>query len=44
MESEECIKLDKTMKVPEKYCYGNETDICRVKYEMRHELDHLCEQ
>lgn len=31
------------MKVPEKDCYGNETDICRVKYEMWYELDYLCE-
>ena len=43
MERKEGVEFDKAMAVPEQDCYGNETDICRVKHEMWHELDHLRE-
>jgi len=41
MERKEGVEFDEAMAVPE---HRNETDICRVKHEMWHELDHLREQ
>jgi len=43
MGRKEGIYFDKPVKLPEQGCFKKETDICRTKDEMRHELDQLRE-